>query len=299
MSMRVKEILSIGENQLKECGIEDAAVDSKDLYCYMMGIDRSRLILEYQKVLQDAQCAEYFGLLDRRSDGEPLQYIVGTQEFMGLTFRTDPRALIPRQETEILVERALEILRENKVLGQPLPIAPKKNADVLDLGCGTGAIGLSIAKLAPGTHVTCSDVSEEALALAKENASKLGAGSVKWASGSMMKPFTGRLLKRKFDMILSNPPYIPSGVIPTLQREIREHEPMLALDGGKDGLDVYRTLIPQLPDFLKKEGVVMLEIGHDQKDQVCDMFAVNGRFINIQGMQDLAGRDRIVMATLL
>ena len=95
MSMRVKEILSIGENQLKECGIEDAAIDSKDLYCYMMGIDRSRLILEYQKVLQDAQCAEYFELLDRRSGGEPLQYIVGTQEFMGLTFRTDPRALIP------------------------------------------------------------------------------------------------------------------------------------------------------------------------------------------------------------
>ena len=299
MSMRVKEILNIGESQLRECGIEDAAVDSKELYCYMMGIDRSRLILEYQKVLQDAQCAEYFALLDRRSDKEPLQYIVGTTDFMGLTFRTDPRALIPRQETEVLVERALEILRENKVLGQPLPIALKKSPDVLDLGCGTGAIGLSLAKLAPGTHVTCSDVSEEALALAKENASQLGISSVKFASGSLMRPFTGRLRKRKFDMILSNPPYIKSGVIPMLQQEIRDHEPILALDGGKDGLEVYRTLIPQLPDFLKKEGVVMFEIGYDQKDAVMDMFAVNGRFINIQGMQDLAGRDRIVMATLL
>ena len=299
MSMRVKEILQIGENQLRECGIEDAAIDSKELYCYMMGIERSKLILEYQKVLQDAQCMEYFKLLDRRSDKEPLQYIVGTQDFMGLTFRTDPRALIPRQETEILVERALEILHKNSLNGNPLPIAPKKNPEVLDIGCGTGAIGLSIAKLAPDARVTCSDVSKDALSLAKENASKLGAGSVKWACGSLLEPFEGRFFKRKFDMILSNPPYIASGVIPTLQKEITEHEPMLALDGGNDGLDVYRALIPKLPEHLKKEGVVLMEIGHDQMEAVCDFLAVNGNFIHIQGMQDLAGKDRIVMAVLL
>ena len=298
MSMRVKEILSIGENQLRECGIADAAIDSKELYCYMMHIDRNKLILEYQKTLPDAQCDEYFRLLDRRSDKEPLQYIVGTQDFMGLTFKTDPRALIPRQETEILVEKALEILEKNTVDGKELPISPKKNADVLDLGCGTGAIGLSIAKLSPNSRVTCSDISEEALSLAKENAASLGT-SVNFSCGSLMQPFSGRFRKKRFDMILSNPPYIASGVIPTLQREIWDHEPMLALDGGEDGLDIYRQLIPMLPDFLKKEGVVMFEIGHDQMEAVKDMFAVNGNFRGIMGFRDLAGRDRIVMAIRL
>ncbi len=299
MSMRVKEILSIGEKQLKDSGDADAAVDIKWLYCYMMHVDHSKLILEYQKVLPDRQCDSFFQLLDRRSSGEPLQYIIGSTEFMGLTFRTDPRALIPRQETELLAEYALSILKDNTVNGQELKIQPKKNPEILDLCCGTGAIGLSVAKLADSVKVTCSDLSEDAVALAKENAEALGVNNVTFKCGDLCDPLRGRLHRSKFDMILSNPPYIRTGVIPTLQREINEHEPMMALDGGDDGLAVYRRMIPQLPDFLKKEGIVMLEIGYDQMQAVKDMFAVNGRFINIMGLQDLAGRDRIVAATLL
>jgi release factor glutamine methyltransferase len=299
MSMRVKELLNIGEKQLLECGVADASIDNKLLYCFLMHVPNSRLILEYQRILDDAQCDEYFKLLDRRSAGEPLQYIVGIQEFMGLTFRVNDKVLIPRQDTEVLVENAVSVIKENKFGGEDLEIKKKKEYEVLDIGCGSGAIGLSLAKLCDNTKVTCSDVSEDALSVAKHNAAALGLNKeVSFESGNLLMPFKGRFKNRRFDMIISNPPYIKSSVIPTLQREIREHEPMVALDGGADGLDIYRTIIPEAADFLKKEGVLMFEIGHDQMAAVKGMLDADERFENVMGLQDLAGRDRVVFATL-
>jgi len=299
MSMRVKEILNIGEKQLMECGVADAAIDSKILYCFLMHVSNAKLILEYQRVLPDAQCDEYFKLLDVRSAGVPLQYIVGFQEFMGLNFKVNESVLIPRQDTETLVEEAINVINENKLAGEELTIRKKKEYEVLDMGSGSGCIGISIAKLCKNVKVTCSDLSEDALKVARQNAERLGVGrDMNFTAGNMLLPFKGRFKTRRFDMIISNPPYIRTAVIPTLQREIKEHEPMVALDGGADGLDFYRAVIPEIPTFLKKEGVVMFEIGADQMADVKGMLEANEAFENVKGLQDLAHRDRVVFATL-
>ena len=145
MSLSVKEILNIGRRQLEESGIADAAIDCKLLYCYLMNISSTQLILEYQKVLPDSLCDEYFSLLDRRSSGVPLQYITGSQEFMGLDFIVNEHVLIPRQDTETMVEDAISVIRENQLRGQEMPIKKKREYEVLDLCCGSGAIGLSPA----------------------------------------------------------------------------------------------------------------------------------------------------------
>jgi len=299
MSLAVKEILNIGCRQLEECGIADAAIDSKLLYCHMMNITTAQLLLEYQQILSDALCDEYFKLLDIRSSGVPLQHITGVQDFMGLEFAVNEHVLIPRQDTETLVEDALDVISKNELRGEALSIKAKKDYDVLDLCCGSGAIGVSLAALSPKVKVTCSDISKDAIAVAKKNAAKLAAGrKVTFEEGNLLMPFKGRFKNKKFDMIISNPPYIKTSVIPTLQREVRDHEPMMALDGGASGLDFYRQIIADAAGCLKKEGVLMFEIGHDQREELCSLLEETGQFENITGLQDLAKRDRIIFATL-
>lgn len=299
MSLPVKEILNIGLRQLADSGVADAAIDSKELYCFLMGISHAQLILEYQKVLPDSLCDAYFKLLDRRAGGEPLQYITGVQCFMGLDFAVDENVLIPRQDTETLVEDAMGIIKENQLRGEDFPIKKKRDWDVLDLCCGSGAIGVSLAALCPGVKVTCSDISKGALAVAKGNASRLcGGKKVDFEEGSLLKPFKGRFRNKRFDMIISNPPYIKTAVIATLQREVRDHEPMQALDGGAGGLDFYKGILEDAADCLKKEGVLMFEIGCDQREDVCALIEETGRFEHVTALRDLAGRDRIVCAVL-
>ncbi len=299
MSLAVKEILNIGQRQLEESGIADAAIDSKLLYCHLMNITNAQLILEYQKILPESLCDEYFKLLDVRSSGVPLQHITGVQEFMGLEFVVNEKVLIPRQDTETLVEDAMEVIGDNTLRREPLSIKKKKEYEVLDLCCGSGAIGVSLAALCSNVKVTCSDLSRDAVEVAKQNAAKLApAKKVSFSEGNLLLPFKGRFKNKKFDLIISNPPYIKTSVIPTLQKEVRDHEPMMALDGGVNGLDFYKTIIDDASDCLKKEGVLMLEIGHDQREEVCQLLEDSGKFENITALQDLAKRDRIIFATL-
>lgn len=297
MSLSVKEILNIGKRQLEERQIGDAAIDCKLLYCYLMKITSAQLILEYQKILPDSLCDEYFTLLDLRSSGKPLQYITGTQDFMGLEFNVNESVLIPRQDTETLVGDAMGVISDGTLRGEAFLPKRKKDWEVLDLCCGSGAIGLSLAKLCKGTKVTCSDISKDALAVAKENAGKLGV-KVTFQEGNLLLPFKGRFKNKRFDMIISNPPYIKTSVIPTLQREVRDHEPMMALDGGAGGLDFYGGIIADAADCLKKDGVLMFEIGHDQREAVCSLIEQTEQFACVTCLQDLAGRDRIVTAVL-
>lgn len=297
MSLSVKEILNIGLRHLEKSQIADAAIDCKLLYCYLMKVNMSQMILEYQKILPDRLCDEYFSLLDRRASGEPLQYITGTQEFMGLEFKVNESVLIPRQDTETMVEDAMEILQKNTLRGEAFSAKKRKDWDVLDLCCGSGAIGLSLGKLCSNVKVTCSDLSADALTVAKENAAKLGI-KANFQEGNLLMPFKGRFKTKKFDMIISNPPYIKTSVIPTLQTEVRDHEPMMALDGGPTGLDFYKGIIEDAPGCLKKEGVLMFEIGHDQREAVCALIEETGRFEHVTALQDLAGLDRIVCAIL-
>ena len=296
MSLLVKEMLTMGEKQLMDSDIADATRDCKILYCYMMDIPFSKIILEYQQVLQDRLCDKYFELIDRRSNGEPVQYIMGSQEFMGLEFIVNENVLIPRQDTETLVEDALEIINTGTLRGEDMDVK-RKEWDILDLCTGSGAIGVSLARIANKVNVTCSDISEGAIKVAKENAQKHGvAKSVKFEQGDLFKPFSKHFRKQKFDMIISNPPYIKSSIIPTLQKEVCEHEPLSALDGGESGLDFYERIVSGVSSHLRKSGVLLLEIGHDQGEAVSGLLSRNGEFTSIRVLKDLANRDRIVFA---
>ena len=296
MSLLVKEMLTMGEKQLIDSDIADATRDCKILYCYMMDIPFSKIILEYQEVLQDRLCDKYFELIDRRSKGEPVQYIMGCQEFMGLEFIVNENVLIPRQDTETLVEDALEIINTGSLRGEDMDVK-RKEWDILDLCTGSGAIGVSLAGIANKVNVTCSDISEGAIKVAKENAQKHGlAKSMKFEQGDLFKPFNKHFHKQKFDMIISNPPYIKSSVIPTLQKEVCEHEPLSALDGGESGLDFYERIVSGVGSHLKKDGVLLMEIGNDQGEAVSGLLSRNGEFTSIRVLRDLAQRDRIVFA---
>lgn len=296
MSLLVKEMLTMGEKQLMDSDIADATRDCKILYCYMMDIPFSKIILEYQEVLQDRLCDKYFELIDRRSKGEPVQYIMGSQEFMGLEFIVNENVLIPRQDTETLVEDALEIINTGTLRGEDMDVK-RKEWDILDLCTGSGAIGVSLARIANKVNVTCSDISEGAIKVAKENAQKHGvAKSVKFEQGDLFKPFSKHFRKQKFDMIISNPPYIKSSIIPTLQKEVCEHEPLSALDGGESGLDFYERIVSGVGSHLRKSGVLLLEIGHDQGEAVSGLLSRNGEFTSIRVLKDLANRDRIIFA---
>ncbi len=299
MSLSVKEILNIGQRRLQDAGVSDADLDCKLLYCFMRNITRTQLILMYQNVLEDRLCDEYFRLIDERASGKPLQYITGTQEFMGLEFDVNESVLIPRQDTETMVEDVISVIKDGALRGESLEGTGRREWDILDLCTGSGAIGISLAKLLTGVkvNVTCSDVSKAALEVARKNAGKLGVSkNIKFAEGDMFASFDGRFKKKKFDLIVSNPPYIESDVIPTLQTEVKDHEPMSALDGGEDGLDFYRIIAGEAGGFLKKRGVLFLEIGCDQGNAVRELLTEAGGYSDIRCLKDLAGRDRIIYA---
>lgn len=298
MSLPIKELISIGTKQLRDAGVADAEIDAKELYCFMQGMNRTALMLRWQEVMQDNQCEAYFDLIAQRASRVPLQHITGRQEFMGLPFEVNDKVLIPRQDTETMVEDALELMAKGTLRGKAYDDSLKKGGDVLDLCCGSGAIGISIAKLAKGAHVTCSDLSKEALEVAERNARLNGCKSVKFVESDMFDAFCGRLGKKKFNLIISNPPYVPPSVIEGLEPEVRDHEPMMALDGGRDGLDFYRIIAAQAPEHLKKGGVLLLEIGFDQREAVQRLIEETGQFEKIVGMTDLTGKDRIVAAVL-
>lgn len=297
MSLPLKELIKIGENQLREAGVMDSARDAKDLYCFVDKLDAVGLMMHWQDILADNTCEAYFELVERRAGGEPMQYITGVQEFMGLTFNVNPSVLIPRQDTETMVEDALELMSKGTLRGEVFVEKPNFK-DVLDLCTGSGAIGVSLAKLGEDLKVTCSDLSKDALETAKGNALANGLKSIKFEQGDLFAPFRGKLSKKKFDFIISNPPYIESEVIPTLQTEVKDHEPMMALDGGEDGLDFYRQIAIEAPSHLKKGGVLMMEIGYNQGEAVCKLLEETERFEKVVCLKDLAHKDRIVVGLL-
>lgn len=299
MSLPLKELISIGAQQLRDAGVADADIDAKELLCYMQGLDRVGLMLRWQDIMQDNQCEAYFELVARRAARVPLQHITGRQEFMGLPFDVNDKVLIPRQDTETMVEDALELAEKGTVRGEHYSDDLRKGGDVLDLCCGSGAIGVSLAKLNSKLRVTCSDLSSEALKVARQNAALNGCKGLKLVESDMFEAFCSRLGKKKFDLIISNPPYIPPAVIEGLEPEVRDHEPMMALDGGEDGLDFYRRIAAAAPAHMKKGAVLMLEIGHDQRAAVEELLRGTGRFGQIMGLTDLAGKDRIIIARLV
>ena len=272
--MTVLEALRGAEKRL--AAVPDPRLDAEYLLAETLRLGRLELLLNKQRALTAAEQGAFEALLARREKREPLQYILGSQSFMGFSFKTDPRALIPRFDTEALCEEALALLRPGDA--------------VLDLCTGTGALAVALKKLCPQARVTASDVSREALSLARENAQALGA-EVRFVEGDLFQPLAGE----RFQGIVSNPPYIPSGLRGRLQPEV-EKEPALALFAGADGLDFYRRIAKEAPDYLLPGGWLALEIGDGQGEAVAAL--LKAQFEAIRILKDLSGLPRVVSARL-
>lgn len=285
--MTLKEAYTAGKEELEEAGIADAALDAWYLLEYITGVSRTVYFAEPDMQIDGEQYGKYELLIRKRSARIPLQHLTGEQEFMGLSFKVNENVLIPRQDTETLVETALEALREGKV--------PETDGGirVLDMCTGSGCILISVLhyfrKKNPAGRIqgTGSDLSARALAVAEENDARHRTEAC-FICGDLFENISGR-----YGMILSNPPYIRTAEIDRLQEEVRLHDPVRALDGRADGLYFYRRIVKESRMYLEKGGVLIFEIGHDQAADVTRLMREAG-FLDVRVRQDLAGLDRVV-----
>ena len=271
--MTVNDALILAKETL--FNVPDRDVDAIWIVCAVTGIKRNSLHFEKEKELTEKQILNLNAILERRATREPLQYILGFVPFYNIILNTDSRALIPRDETALLVEQALEFIQKNNY------------KTVLDIGTGSGAIAISIKKNAPQTKVCAVDISEKAISLAKENA-KENEVEIEFIKSDLFE----NLQNQKFDCILSNPPYIPTKDMEKLEKEL-SFEPKNALDGGSDGLDFYRDIIQEAKQHLNKNGLLMFEIGFDQGDAVKTLLSKSG-FTDSVVLKDYSRLDRIV-----
>lgn len=267
------ELVEEGQRRLAAAGVEEAAVDAWLLFSYDKKVDRTWYLLNRTQRASGEEQEAYLKLIARRCERVPLQHITGEQEFMGLPFRVTPDVLIPRQDTEVLVEECLRHLAPGNIF--------------LDLCTGSGCILVSLLHYAKGTFGTGADLSGKALAVAKGNVEANGV-EARLVQGDLFEPVTGT-----FDLIVSNPPYIASAEIETLAPEVREHEPRMALDGTADGLFFYRRIVQESPSYLKEGGWLCMEIGYDQGAAVRQLMETRG-FVTVSVIKDLAGLDRVV-----
>ena len=277
--MTWKEAWQMGAQTLEKAGVEEYQLDAWYLLEYVTGITKTSYYMEPEHPMHEQEVREYLELIQKRSTRIPLQHLTGVQEFMGLEFAVNEHVLIPRQDTEVLVETALEVCSREQV----------QKLHLLDMCTGSGCILLSIlhelsARTATGVGV---DLSKAALDIAKENAKKLGIDAEFLESDLFAK------VEGTYDMIVSNPPYIRTSVIETLQKEVKEHDPILALDGKEDGLYFYREIIKTAAAYLKKTGWLLFEIGFDQAEDVKKMMEQAG-YTRVSVKKDLAGLDRVV-----
>lgn len=275
---KYSEVLHEGIESLRQGKIADCETDAWILFEYCFGMNRTAYYLYMQEEADMTKTQKYKKLLAKRLKHVPVQYITGHQEFMGLDFKVNEDVLIPRQDTELLVLKVLEVLEK------------KTNARVLDMCTGSGCIAISICKLAGQTMVTAVDVSDGALKVAAENA-RLNQAEITLVKSDLFDEVEGT-----FDVIVSNPPYIETSVIYELEPEVREFEPMLALDGMEDGLYFYRRIIENAPSYLKNGGVIAFEIGYNQGETVPELLHQAG-FESVAVYKDLCGRNRVVMGS--
>lgn len=276
--MTIGEWLRHAKDALAESGCPDPQIDSRWIAEDTLGLSRSEMHFETDRSLSPEEHERLEALLQRRVQGEPVQYLLNSACFMGLNFYVDSRVLIPRQDTETLVEAVIVALRQ---LEKPR---------MLDLCAGSGAIGLSVKTLVPGADVTLADCSRDALEVVRENARRLGV-DVEIRHGDLFRA----VWHQKFDLIASNPPYIPTGDLPLLQREV-QREPQLALDGGGDGLEFYRRIAADAPEHLNPGGSIYLEVGAGQADAVRALLTERMECAEAGVINDLNGIPRVVWA---
>lgn len=283
-SKTVGAILDLGEKYLVDCAVSEARLKCEMLLARLLGVPRLELHLRRDTLLRESQLQAMRRALKRLRECEPIQYVIGETGFMHHVFKTDQRALIPRPETEVLVS---QVLQDSQLWQRECP-------RIVDVGTGSGCIILSLAAAHPDAHYLATDMSEKALALAKENAEKLQLQDhVLFYAGDLEDVVEPEML----DAIVANLPYIPSRDVDALDREVREYEPRMALDGGEEGLDVIADLIADATIVLKNQGRIFLEIGAEQGAAVQTLLQDSG-FQNIEVLKDLQRRDRVVCATL-
>ena len=273
----LKGLLTDGAKMLTQAGIDEAELDAGYILEYITGLNSAQYFIHSEDIIEKDKAEEFFRLIERRSKRIPLSYVIGTRDFFGLTFKVDENVLIPEQETELLVE---EVIKHSE------------GKSVLDMCTGSGCIAISIALFGKPSKVAASDISEKALEVARENAKSLKAGEISFIQGDMFENVAD-----KFDIIVSNPPYIETREIDELMPEVRDYIPRLALDGDIDGLKFYRIISKEAVKKLNKNGRIFYEIGYNQSRAVASILLENG-FTDVKIMKDYSGLDRIVMAKL-
>lgn len=280
--MQIKETMRKGMIKLKTNDVKEPNLKARLLMQYILNRPREYILVHDDKQLTLRQNVDYFKLIKKLIEGVPLQHITHQQEFMKLMFYVDENVLIPRPDTEILVEEVIKLAKS---------INAKK---ILDLCTGSGAIAVSLAKYIEGSQITATDISRKALSIAKLNATNNNVeDKITFVSSDLFQ----NISEEKYDIIVSNPPYIKRKVIKTLDEEVKR-EPIIALDGGNDGLDFYKKIIGNAYQYLKYKGYLCLEIGYDQKDEVIDLINKEEKYIDTYSKKDLFDNDRIVITKL-
>lgn len=276
--MKVEELLKYGKFELEKNKIEDASIIAKILIQYVLKIDKNKIIIEKEKEVEKIKEEEYKKYIKEIVQGKPIQYIINNQEFMKLNFFVNENVLIPQPDTEILVEKVLEIVKKNM------------ESKILDICTGSGAIGISLAYYINKAKLTVADISSKALEISKINAKRNNVEEkIKFINSDMFEK-----IEEKYNIIVSNPPYIKTNIIPTLDKQV-QNEPYIALDGGKDGLKFYRILIDEAPKHLEKDGILIFEIGYDQKEDIENLVKENKNYKSMQVIKDLSQNDRVVI----
>ncbi len=274
------------DERFRKEGLTTPRLDAEVLLAETLGMDRVALYTHFDQPVQPGELMRFKKLIQRRLRREPVAYIVGQREFWSLKFIVTPDVLIPRPETEILVMEALKVLSQ--------PEQTKRRIRILEMGTGSGAISVALAKELPSASVVATDLSEKALSIAEENALRNGVGErILFLQGDLFDPLEKGSI---FELIITNPPYIPQDYFPSLPPEVRDFEPRVALDGGRDGLNFFRRVLPRLGEYLSPEGWVLAEIGAGQDQKVREIAAANPDLDSCDFLPDLAGIKRVFKA---
>ena len=276
--MTYKQALEKGIKILESERIPDARIDAWYLLSYVSQLTKAKFFLKQHEQIDDITLYKYKDALLKRAGHQPLQYITGEQEFMGISFWVNEHVLIPRQDTETLVEEALKVI--------------PNGSHILDLCTGSGCVIISLVVLGQGITGAGIDISDEAIAVARDNGNRLAPGRIDFIQGNLWNPVLG-----KYNTIVSNPPYIPTEDIKELAEEVKDHEPLIALDGAEDGLFFYRQIVGHAAEYLASDGWLLVEIGFDQGPDVYALFVENG-FKDVEVIKDLAGNNRVVKGHL-
>lgn len=276
--MTLKQVLDKGILMLESENVPDAKIDAWYLLSFVTGLSKAQYFLKQNEEVDELLVHKYQNVLLRRASRVPLQHITEEQDFMGLPFWVNEHVLIPRQDTETLVEEALKVI--------------PSGSHVLDLCTGSGCVIISLVVLGQGITGAGIDISDEAIAVARDNGNRLAPGRIDFIKGNLWNPVLG-----KYNTIVSNPPYIRTEDINGLAEEVKDHEPLIALDGTEDGLFFYREIVGHAADYLACDGWLLVEIGYDQGPDVYALFVENG-FKDVEVVNDLAGNNRVVKGHL-